>query len=85
VVIDSDLTVDSQMGMMTVAKSANLRYRTLSKALAIIDPESTLAPGTKEHNRVTETILSWMAKMEPGEVFRMSEDARHIFNPERLI
>jgi hypothetical protein len=76
------LSVDAKTGMLIMAKSTNLRYRTLSKALAIIDPESMLVPGTKEHNWVTETILSWMSEMEPGEVFRMSKEARHIFKRE---
>lgn len=68
-----------------MAKSTNLRYRTLSTALAIIDPEGMLVPGTREHNWATETILSWMAEMEPDEVFRMTEDARHIFKTEGRI
>ena len=68
-----------------MVKSTNLRYRTLSTALAIIDPDGILVPGTQKHNWVTETILSWMAEMEPDEVLRMSEDARHIFKPERRI
>lgn len=65
-----------------MAQPTNLRYWTMSTALAIIDPEGLLAPGTDEHNWVTESILSWMAKMEPEEVFRKSQDARHIFMPE---
>jgi len=86
--IDLDLTpltVDSKTGMTTMVKSTNLRYRTLSTALAIIDPNGMLVPGTQEHNWVTETILSWMAEMEPGEVLRMSKDAKHIFKPEQHI
>ena len=62
-----------------MAKSNNVRYQTLSKALAIIDPEGVLLPGTRDHNRVTETILSWMDAMEPDQVLRMSKDARHLF------
>ena len=86
--IDLDLTpltVDSKTGMTTMVKSTNLRYRTLSTALAIIDPNGMLVPGTQEHNWVTETILSWMAEMEPGEVLRMSKDAKNIFKPEQHI
>jgi hypothetical protein len=63
-----------------MAKSTNVRYQTLSKALAIIDPEGVLLPGTREHNQVTETILSWMEAMEPDEVLRMSKHARRMFN-----
>jgi len=70
--------------MTTVVKTTNLRYWTLSTAVAIIDPEGLLTPGTKEHNWVTETILSWMAEMNPAEVFRMSKDTRHIFIPDGL-
>jgi hypothetical protein len=66
------------MGMKFMAKSTNVRYRTLSKALTIIDPQGALMPGTKEHNRVTEMILSWMAEMEPDEVLRMSHDKQGI-------
>ena len=62
-----------------MAKSTNQRYRTLVNALTIIDPEGLLLPGTREHNRITETILSWMDRMEPDEVLRMSEITRHIF------
>jgi|GEM_PF-2095553 len=61
-----------------MAKSTNVRYQTLSKALTILDPKGVLMPGTKEHNTVTEMILSWMAEMEPEEVFRMSHDRRGI-------
>ena len=62
--------------MKLMAESANARYRTLSKALAIIDPKGALVPGTREHNRVTEMILSWMAEMEPEEVLRRSRENR---------
>jgi len=65
-----------------MANSTNTRYRTLSKALAIIDPRGVLMPGTKEHNTVTEMILSWMAIMEPDDVLRMSHDKRGILYTE---
>jgi len=65
-----------------MAKPTNVRYQTLSKALAIIDPKGVLMPGTKEHNRVTELILSWMDEMEPDEVFRMSHDSRSLLTIE---
>ena len=65
-----------------MAKPTNARYQTLSKALAIIDPKGVLLPGTKEHNRVTEMILSWMDEMEPDEVIRMSHDNRSLLNIE---
>lgn len=60
-----------------MAKSTNTRYETLAAALAIIDPDGILSPGTAEHNAITETILSWMHEMQPAEVLRMSADARH--------
>ena len=66
-----------------MANSTNIRYETLSNALAIIDPEGILAPGTEEHNRVTETILAWMDAMEPDEVLRMSKKARSLFNLDK--
>jgi hypothetical protein len=60
----------------TMAKPTNVRYQTLSKALAIIDPEGVLQPGTCQHNRVTERILAWMEEMAPEDVLRRSMDAR---------
>ena len=65
-----------------MARPVNLRYWTLSTAVSIIDPEGLLTPGTKEHNWVTETILSWMSEMKPDEVFQMSKNARDIFMPK---
>ena len=79
------LPCHAKTGMTTVVKTTNLRYWTLSTALAIIDPEGLLTPGTQELNWVTETILSWMAEMKPEEVFRMSKDAQDVFKPERRI
>lgn len=68
---------------MIMDKQTNDRYNTISAALNIIDPEGTYVPGTMEYNWVTESILSWMAEMEPDEVFRMSEDARNVFKFKR--
>ena len=65
-----------------MAISTNIRYRTLSEALAIIDPKGVLMPGTPEHNQVTEIILSWMAELEPDEVLRLSNDSRHLLTIE---
>ena len=62
-----------------MAKSTNVRYQTLTRALAIIDPEGVLQPGTRQHNRVTERILAWMEEMGPDEVLRRSMDARDSF------
>ena len=66
-----------------MARQTNNRYETISKALKIIDPQGVMAPGTAEHNRVTETILSWMAEFDPDEVLRKSEAARRlsVFKP----
>jgi hypothetical protein len=69
-------TGTAQMAMDNCA--TNRRYETLSEALRILDPEGTLSPGTPEHNQITEEILAWMARMEPGEVLRMSYDRRHL-------
>ena len=66
-----------------MAELTNERYDTLSGALNIIDPEGAFVPGTKEHNWVTGTLLSWMDEMEPDEVLRMSETARNIFRYKR--
>jgi len=66
-----------------MAKPTNVRYQTLSKALAIIDPKGVLKPGTEEHNWVTEMILSWMAEMELDEVLRMSHASRSLLTIER--
>ena len=65
-----------------MAKPTNVRYQTLSKALAIIDPKGVLMPGTEVYNRVTEMILSWMAEMEPDEVLRMSQGSRRLLSME---
>ena len=61
----------------------NDRYNTISAALNIIDPAGAYVPGTIEHNWATETILSWMSKMEPDDVLRKSESARLIFSYKR--
>jgi hypothetical protein len=45
---------------MVVAKQANIRYKTISAALNIIDPEGAFLPGTIEHNWLTESILTWI-------------------------
>ena len=61
---------------MVMAHQTNDRYEMISTALHIIDPEGTYLPGTKEHNTITEMILSWMDELEPEEVLRRSEKAR---------
>ncbi len=63
---------------MVKAKPTSERYNTLSEAMSILDPQGKIEPGTVEHNTVTETILSWMAEMEPHEVLRKSETAKLI-------
>ena len=70
---------------MVVAKQANIRYKTISAALNIIDPEGAFLPGTIEHNWATEKILAWMAEMEPNEVLRKSESARNMFRHKQNI
>ena len=77
--------VDTKQAMVVMTKMTNARYDTLSEALSIIDPQGTLTPGTVEHNTVTETILSWMDKLEPDEVLRMSEITRQMFRYRRHI
>ncbi len=64
---------------MTVAEQANERYNTISAALTIIDPEGACVTGSIEHNWATETILSWMAEMEPEAVLRKSEASKDLF------
>ena len=61
---------------MIKAKPTSERYDTLSEALKILDPQGKIEPGTVEHNTVSETILSWMAEMEPHEVLKKSETAK---------
>ena len=63
---------------MSEAPPSNKRYRTLSKALAIIDPQGVLMPGTVEHNMATEMILSWMAEMESDGVLSLSTSAKRL-------
>ncbi len=79
--IEDDLSpsnLNAGEAAMVKAKYTSERYKTLSEALNIIDPQGKIEPGTVEHNTVTETILSWMDKMEPHEVLRKSETARLI-------
>ena len=73
------LFVEADREMMAEARSTNARYKTLSKALSIIDPKRVLITGSDEHNRVIEKILSWMDEMEPDEVFRLSRETRRTF------
>ena len=70
---------------MIMTKQTNERYNTISSALNIIDPEGTYVPGSVEHNWATETILSWMAEMEPDDVLKKSETARCGFRYKRHI
>ena len=67
---------------MAIPTSA--RYNTISEALNIIDPEGAYVPGTKEHNWVTGTLLTWMDEMEPDEVLRKSESERRMLRNKRL-
>ncbi len=68
--------VNSDGEVMVMLEKINNRYNTISAALSIIDPEGVFVPGTKEHNWVTESILSWMAEMEHDDVLRKSESAK---------
>ena len=52
-------------------------------ALKSIDPEGAYIPGTVEHNWATETILSWMAEMEPDEVLEKSKAAKRLLRHKR--
>ena len=70
---------------MIMDQHTNDRYNTISAALNIIDPEGACVPGTMEHNWATETIVSWMAEMEPDEVLRKSENERGMFRCKRHI
>jgi hypothetical protein len=71
--------------MMIMDRQTNKRYNTISAALNIIDPEGTYVPGSLEHNWATETILSWMAEMEPEDVLKKSRTARCGFRYKRYI
>ncbi len=71
--------------MKIVAEQTNDRYNTISEALNIIDPQGTYLPGSFEHNWATETILTWMAEMEPDEVLRKSENERGMFRFKRRV
>ena len=70
--------LNTEEAEMVKAKPTSERYNTLSEALNILDPQGKIEAGTVEHNTVTETILSWMAEMEPHEVLRKSETAKLI-------
>ena len=61
-----------------MATQTNDRYKTILAALNIIDPQGVFTPGTMEHNKITETILSWMDDMDYDEVLRKSETARRL-------
>ena len=65
-------------GAMIMATQTNDRYKTILAALNIIDPQGVFAPGTMEHNTITETILSWMEDLGYDEVLRKSETARRL-------
>jgi hypothetical protein len=71
--------------MMIVTEQTNERYNTISAALNIIDPQGTYLPGSLEHNWATETILSWMAEMEPEEVLRKSESSKCLLRHKRHV
>ena len=66
-----------------MATQTNDRYQTIIEALNIIDPQGVIAPGTMEHNTITETILSWMDELDYDEVLRQSEIARRLSIFER--
>ena len=61
-----------------MATQTSDRYKTILAALNIIDPQGVIAPGTMEHNTITETILSWMDELDYDEVLRQSEIARRL-------
>lgn len=57
-------------------RATNKRYETVSEALRIIDPNEILVPGTPEHNKITDMVLSWMHEMDTDEVLQRSRVAR---------
>jgi hypothetical protein len=63
---------------MIMATQTNERYKAILAALNIIDPQGVLAPGTMEHNTITEMILTWMDDLDYDEVLRKSENARRL-------
>lgn len=65
--------------VMFMLMKINDRYSTLSEALSIIDPDGTFVPGTKGHDWLTTSILSWMSEMAPEEVLKKAVSARHMF------
>jgi hypothetical protein len=64
---------------MVMLMKINDRYSTLSEALNIIDPNGTFVPGSKAHNWLTGSILSWMDEMTHDEVLKKAGSARHLF------
>lgn len=71
--------IDSEGEVIVMLMKINDRYSTLSEALSIIDPDDTFVPGTKGHDWLTKSILSWMSEMEPEEVLKKAVSARHMF------
>jgi len=71
--------IDSDGEVMFMLMKINDRYSTLSEALSIIDPDDTFVPGTKGHDWLKKSILSWMSEMEPEEVLKKAVSARHMF------
>jgi hypothetical protein len=45
---------------------------TLNKALRLIDPDGTLVPGTRQHDRIREMIEIWLRQHRPEEVLEMA-------------
>jgi hypothetical protein len=60
--------------MKVMAKSTNVRYRTLSKALKVIDPSGTLVPGTRQHNRISSLIGEWIYQCGPEYALCMAKN-----------
>jgi hypothetical protein len=71
-------SVESDGEVIVMLMKINDRYNTLSEAISIIDPSGTLVPGTKEHNWLTESILTWMNEMASEEVLKKAASARHM-------
>ena len=69
--------IDTDGEVMVMLMKVNDRYSTLSEALDIIDPNDTFVPGSKAHNWLTESILSWMEEMTHDEVLKKAVSARH--------
>jgi len=53
---------------------------TLNEALRLIDPDGTLVPGTRQHDRIREMVEIWLRRHSPEEVLEMARNRAKYLN-----